>query len=287
MRRRPTQVWILVATLALVGCGHVRPQPTVTGCGEGIAPHELLNAVLWMQGSAEYRANTLQAFATARASLDRALTDPSAWHDAVVAVNPVPRDLHAVIVDADETILDNSRANSEQIFAGRRTFDPAAWDRWEREGRPEALPGAVEFLRYAADRGVTVFYVTNRVREAELRGVLARLGFPLAEACDPVRVIGECSSGDTSSDKECRRQDIARTYRVLLLVGDDLGDFMQVKGLTVAERRVRAEAAGERWGREWVVLPNPAYGSWERALSAKGDDDCTILRKKLAALERP
>jgi acid phosphatase len=245
----------------------------------------MLDAVLWMQTAAEYTANLQQAYALARADLDRALDNPASWPDAVTPANPTSRARLAVIVDADETILDNSPQDAGQIVAGRRTYDPAAWDRWEREGKPAALPGALELLRYAAARGVTVFYVTNRSLEAPLRARLKELGFPIADTCDPVRMVGECSMGDASSDKECRRQDIARDYRVLLLLGDDLGDFMSVKGMGVAERRSRVQAAKDRWGHEWIVLPNPAYGSWERALWSKGDDDCTILRKKRSALE--
>ena len=79
--------------------------------------------------------------------------------------------------------------------------------------------------------------------------------------------------------------DIGREYRVLLMVGDDLGDFVSVKG---KDRPARDQLVGsnvERWGREWIVLPNPSYGSWERTFYDPGKDDGeVILQKKTAEL---
>jgi acid phosphatase len=274
---------VVVIVLAAAGCrsaGGPSPGPAPADCS-GVAAHELLNAVLWMQRSAEYRANTLQAFATAMANIDRALADPL-WQDAVPGA-AVPRPAKAaVVVDADETILDNSPTEAAQITAGRRSFDREAWATWEARGEARPLEGALEFLAHARQRDVTVFFVTNRRNEEGLRRNLAALGVALPDVPDVVRVRGEC---DGSGDKLCRRLEIACDYRVLLIVGDDLGDFLSVGELSAAERLAAVRDAAHRWGRQWIVLPNPAYGSWERALLPANADDCTILRSKLGALE--
>jgi acid phosphatase len=59
---------------------------------------------------------------------------------------------------------------------------------------------------------------------------------------------------------------VAERYRILLLVGDNFGDFAAEVDTTVAARRQRSRAFREYWGTRWIVLPNPQYGSWEGAL---------------------
>jgi acid phosphatase len=275
--------WGLAAGVVLSG-SPVGAQPP---CPAGLA-HERLNAVLWLQQSAEARASSTQAFRLATQSLDEALRDPSAWPEAVAVVRPAADRKPAIIVDVDETILDNTPEEAAFIAAGRRKFDPSLWDAWQDRANAEPLAGALEFVTYAASRGVAVFYVTNRTREAELRKNLALRRFPLGDQADVVLVPGECSTGDKSSDKECRRQDVARQHRVLLLIGDDLGDFVPVRGLGALQRMEEVDKHANRWGRQWILLANPAYGSWDRVFYDAEKDDCdVILLKKLIGLEGP
>src|ERR1044071_4522525 len=71
-------------------------------------PHDLLNATLWMQRSVEYRGHTLGAFALARIRLDEALADRN-WTAAPAEQSGAYQDLPpAIVVDLDETVLDNS-----------------------------------------------------------------------------------------------------------------------------------------------------------------------------------
>lgn len=276
---------LILAAMTVGGwaAGEALPAPAPQDCSR-VVSHELLGAVLWMQRAAEYRAATRQAFNAAQRNLERALREPG-WPEAVAPPDPTAcRPQLAVIVDVDETILDNSPTAAAQIAAGRRTFDREAWKRWEARGEARPLDGALEFLAFAEEHGVTVFYVTNRRNEEGVRRNLAALGVGLPDKPDVVLVRGEC---DDSSDKSCRRNAVARDYRVVLLVGDDLNDFLPADGLSLAKRAEAVREAAARWGREWIILPNPAYGSWERALVPDGADDCTVLRAKLVALDGP
>ena len=85
------------------------------------------------------------------------------------------------------------------------------------------------------------------------------------------------------SDKSSRRQYLANRFRILLLIGDDLGDF--VSGARDApENRLRlAREHSRRWGTSWFLLPNPMYGSWELslALPAQADDDRLKAKRAL------
>src|SRR5207247_6409128 len=128
--------------------------------------NDLLNAVLWMQRSVEYKATTLGAFALARIRLDQALLDPNwtaAPNEQTGAYQALPP---AVIVDLDESILDNS-AYQACMTLQDTSFDAKSWNAYVNTVSSRAIPGAVEFTRYADAKGVKVFYVSNRTAEEE------------------------------------------------------------------------------------------------------------------------
>lgn len=243
-----------------------------------------LGGVLWVQTSAEYRALALATYARARAELDRALADPS-WTAALEQQGEVAALPPAVVADVDETLLDNSPYEADRIRAGLR-YEEESWRVWVNRASAAAIPGAAEFVRYAAGRGVTVFYVTNRAAllEEKTRANLVALGFPVASDRDTVLMAGE--RPDWSSDKGTRRAEVARSFRILLLVGDDLGDFVSGARALPDERVALAERFAERWQTRWILLPNPYYGSWEKALSdnERGLSDDEILRRKVVRL---
>ena len=260
--------------------------PDVAAAAEGsaVGADDRLGGVLWVQTSAEYRALALATFARARTELDRALADRS-WTAALEQQGEIADLPPAIIADLDETLLDNSPYEADRIRVGGR-FEPVSWNAWVTRARAAAIPGAAEFVHYAAARGVTVFYVTNRaaVLEEATRVNLAALGFPLAGDRDTLLMPGE--RPDWGSDKSPRRAEVARSFRILLLVGDDLGDFVSGARARPEERVALAESHSERWQRQWILLPNPYYGSWERALVDHERDlsAAEILRRKLGRL---
>ena len=273
----------IVALLASASCAMQTAgpaRPAEPAAQRTTAAHENLNAVLWMQTALEYEASALQAYRLAAMQLDAALADPR-WTAAIEQQADASRLPPAVILDVDETVLDNSYYQARMI-RDNTTFAAATWDRWVEEARATAIPGAVEFTRYAAGKGVTVFYVTNRTAnlEAATRKNLAAENFPLSTGLDTVLVRGERPEWSASA-KGPRRASIARDYRILLLVGDDLGDFVVDPSGTPAERQTRAAAQSEWWGRRWIMLPNPTYGSWERAVIGSAPDANAARRSGL------
>jgi acid phosphatase len=248
-----------------------------------------------MQTSVEYRANSLQAFRSARLSLDRALKNRQ-WTAALEQQGKFKKLPPAVIADADETLLDNSPAHARFLLDGDGNFEAKQWTAWTQEKKARALPGAAAFAQYAASRGVTMFYVTNREKEEEAATLdnLRAQGFPVVEfaagspgarAGLPHNLLLRLVRPDWPSDKSTRRKLLAEHYRILLLVGDDLGDFLP-GARTTAEARDKLSAAHESWwGERWIVLPNAMYGSWENALTG-GAQAAAALEKKRAALRR-
>jgi len=249
-------------------------------CDPGMAQ---LNAALWMQSSAEYRGIALQTFTIARHALDAALNNPFA-KGALEETSNDPSQPPAVILDLDETVLDNTPFGTRMIRA-HKTYEPEAWKQWTSEGAALAIPGALEFLQYAKSRGVTLFYVTNRKidEEAGTRANLVKLGYPLDANVDTLLMQGE--NGWTSGDKSPRRAHVAAKYRILLLLGDDLNDFATASGKTIEERNAIIDSVRSWWGETWFLLPNAMYGSWERALTGdSGGSPCEQLQRKVEAL---
>lgn len=228
---------------------------------------DTLYATLWMQTAEERRGLALQAYLHAHDSLSLALADPQ-W-TAALEQQPGYENLPpAIIVDIDETVLDNTPSQSRVIRQGVR-WNKKDWEAWVHEARAEAIPGAVELLDEAAARGVMVFYLSNRashLAEPTRKNLLAR-GFPVAEGSLLLK------GPEDSSDKGPRRRQVAERYRIILLAGDDFGDFTSQAREPLANRDAAGRLYANRWGRQWILLPNPIYGSWRDTLTDFGPTD--------------
>lgn len=204
------------------------------------------NAILWQQRSGEYRALAFQAYNFARLSLlERLKTADSSKKNCVV-------------VDIDETVLDNSPFQGTELKKGI-SYHPGDWANWTSRGVADTVPGALNFLRYAAGKNVEVFYITNR-EESEHAGTLKNLktyGFPYA---DDLHLVLKSNT----SDKEPRRQKVLENYNILLLCGDNLSDFSNIFYRENRDTKEEVDQAANLFGTRYIVLPNPMYGDWEK-----------------------
>ena len=211
--------------------------------------------LLWMRTSAEYRALAYQGYNVAMNAVKMAVTDPSHQRKPL-----------AIVLDADETVVDNTKLMGESIVNGNGRFDAPWWRQAVHQGKSQAMPGAVEFLNEVHKQGVEIFYVSNRYAPVNLDVTIQNfkeLGFPSVDK-DHVLLF------EKDSDKQPRFDAIAKKYYVVLYMGDNAGDFpIGTKGKTLAERNGIIDAHKEDFGTTFVVFPNPAYGSWVSAL-AKG-----------------
>lgn len=226
-----------------------------------------LHSTLWMQTAVEYDGVARSAYQLASVMMDRALRD-STWTASLEQADQGPEGFRelppAVVLDVDETVLDNS-AYQARLIEDNETYDSDSWNAWCRERAAVPVPGALAFTQAAAEQGVQVIYLTNRdaaVEEAT-RDNLRTLGFPVNDAPDAVLTQNEREGWDP---KEPRRAWVAERYRILLLLGDNFGDFASGVETTLADRETIADRYDRFWGTRWIVLPNPQYGSWEGAL---------------------
>lgn len=242
--RRSLPALSLLATLAGCAAGsRTVPRPAPVAVARDAIPTSLR----WYRASAERRAAYLQTYRLAEATLARRSAGLTAgrW---------------AVILDADETVLDNSPYQQE-LAARHAAFDAATWNEWVERSAAVALPGAASFVARAHALGGRVVIVTNRT-EAQCAATRRNLE-SVAVAADEVL----CRTDPKSGRKEPRFDAVASgaapstlpPLQVVMWVGDNIQDF---PGLSQAIRTAPDAAFGD-FGERFVVLPNPMYGSWE------------------------
>lgn len=261
-----TLICLVVSTLAVLifsGCS-----PTNNGADE------ISRSVLWVRTAAEYEAVSLQAYQAAAEDLQKFIDDTS-WSALPGQTDAAELPL-AIIADIDETMV----SNVEFQVILEPPFRNSVRDAWSDSTTAIAVPGAVEFIRKVRAAGVDVFFVTNRPceldsassnpcpqKEIALQDLL-EAGFEVDN--DHLMLANESLGWDR--EKLTRREHIAETHRVIMLLGDDLGDFIPCSrekplhpcsdGASISSRRAATNEFGHYWGEGWYVLPNPMHGSW-------------------------
>jgi 5'-nucleotidase (lipoprotein e(P4) family) len=241
------RLFFFLSVAALSAC--YVPKPVVNNQPESAL---LANGKLWsslfIQSSAEYDALCYQAYNFAKISLNEALKTPSA--------KPL-----AIVTDIDETVLDNSPYAVHRALEGK-DFDAPSWYQWTSKAEALPLPGSLDFFNYAASKGVTVFYLTNR-DEVERKATLENLKKYKYPYSDDSHLILKQSV----SSKETRRQAIAENFNIVMLIGDNLSDFSTLWDKKPKnERSKNVELTQSEFGKKYIILPNPNYGGWEDAI---------------------
>ena len=226
----------------------------LTGCAtqqngeEKLQQHAVLG-INWVQESGEYQALAYQAFNAAKVSFDKAKVAKGKKK--------------AVVVDLDETMMDNSAYAAWQI-KNNKAFDGKDWTRWVNARETKAVAGAVEFNNYVNSHGGTMFYVSNRKDDGEKEGTLddmKTLGFK--GASEKTLYLKKDKSNKTPRFEEIEKQG----YEIVLYIGDNLNDFGDAfYKKSNADRRALVTENSQLFGNKFIVLPNPNYGDWEGAV---------------------
>ena len=216
---------------------------------ESVASDYLIQAVLWYQSSPEMQALYLQGFNMAKTNLVSFVKDQT----------DKPK---VVVVDIDETMLDNSPFEGRLIHTGK-SFKPEIWKEWSDKAKAKALPGAVDFTRFAKSLGVRVIYISNR-DTSEIAGTLKNLNDEGFEFAVKENVFFKTNE----SSKDARRKLVSEKYEIVMLIGDNLSDFS-----TVFDKRdgsseyARLNELKSQFGYRYIILPNPTYGDWEKSIT--------------------
>lgn len=267
------------AILALLIAG--LPACTQTSLNKEQATKDPQLGIAWVESAAEYDALTLQTYQNATDHLDELIADSNATAlPGRVDLAGLPT---AVILDVDETSVSNVEFQVE--IDGN--FSHEAFDYWQLNNPSRRIKGAPEFVQAARDKGVTVFFITNRPcherdfapgpcpQEAITLQDLAEAG--IQTDAEHLMLVGE--KPEWNREKRFRQELVAKDYRVIMLLGDDLGDFLPcirakpVAPCSTATAKYRDRVTMEHreyWGTRWHILPNPMHGSWSSFISTDG-----------------
>lgn len=236
----------------------------IFGCDTRDIDYGGLNSTLWVQSSAEYVAATEQALNAARMNLDKALRNKN-WTAALEQRDGYQKLPSAVIFDVDETVLDNSPYEG-YLIKNRKAYHYDTWEVWVTAAKAKPIEGVKELISEIKSRGVNVFYVTNRdvaLQEATVKNIKMMVDSEVQAD----RVLCKGEQAEWGSDKSTRRAAIAETHRIIMMFGDDYNDFRFLENSPSPEMRVaEVDPYKKYWGTKWILISNPRYGHWERAI---------------------
>lgn len=215
--------------------------------------YEYEQAVRWLQQSTEAAALQMQTY---RLATER-LAELNAAYEASGANKPA-----AIVTDLDETVIDNTALLAAEIANCVDYSDWDRWEDWELSGHPTLIPGALEFLTAADAAGISIFYISDRYEDNKDATVatLQELELPqVDDTADNVLLLGE--------PKLERRASVEADYEILMLLGDTMHDFDAAYAKdqlpeSASAQKEQLNADAEHLGYDWIVLPNPSYGTW-------------------------
>ena len=230
--------YIIISFIAFLSCNQIKKERN---------NDYKLQAQVWTQNSAEYRALCYQAFNAAKMNLDAIFFFEKKYDKPL-----------AIIADVDETVLDNSPYDGKLIL-NNTSYKRESWVEWGNLEIAEAIPGSLDFLKYASEKNIEIFYISNRYSEQLESTVnnLKKLGFPDAKKSNVLL------RNDWRSKSE-RRKSVFKNYEVIMLLGDNLSDFNdEFEEKLSTERTKYTDNLSSEFGTKLIVLPNPNYGDWE------------------------
>ena len=245
---------LAAALFAAVFCGcKTVPASADYSSSEAQTAESQTMSLLWMRTAAEYRALCYQGYNAAMAEIERVLAERGEGGKPL-----------AIVLDCDETVVDNTPHIAQAALAGSGLYTSTWWTEWCERGEALAMPGAAEFLQAVDAKGVAIFYVTNRLDSRAFEGTqrnLAELGFPQADR-------EHLLLATTTGDKQGRFDQVAADYDIILYMGDNAGDLpIGTYGKGREERAAIIDENSALFGTKYIVFPNPVYGAWVDAIA--------------------
>ena len=242
---------VSLTVLTMTGCNNLteKKEEKVVLTYDQLVARENMMATNWYQTSGEAKALYIQGYNVATERLKEYLKKP---HE-----KP-----YSIVLDLDETVLDNSPYQAENIVKGVG-YTSETWDEWVKMKKAKAVPGAKEFLQFADKNGVKIYYISDRV-ESQLDATIENLkneGIPVQSRENVLLKNKEDKSGKVN-----RREYVKKHTDLIMLFGDNLSDFDVFSSSSIEDRNKRVEELSAEFGEKFILFPNPMYGAFESAI---------------------
>ena len=207
------------------------------------------SATHWVRNSREYCQVTLSQYGDALAAA-RGLAKHTKAHQWIV------------LMDADETVLDNSLFERERNRCGN-DFKDEQWESWVKADMARDVPGAAIFTQAVRRLGGLVAIITNRRAsdDAITQSTLKKAGIDFDY---------EIGMGETPDKTERWRGAVAALAqkfgghpRAAMFVGDQMSDLAVTDKNGAILRAMNQTDRGTGIGMNLFLLPNPMYGTWQ------------------------
>ena len=195
---------------------------------------KLPNDIRWVTNASEYKILCEQIYKNAWQNLSETLKKATSQS--------------AIIMDLDETVLDNSMYQVENFNKGQ-TFNMESWAAWVNREEAKLIPGVKEYIELVRDLGIQLIFISNRMDERleATKQNIKKLNIYDGKDIYLLRLNKE-------DKKDIRRNEVFNgtnrmvgygPFDVILYIGDAMGDFPE-----------------DNNNSNKYILPNPMYGKW-------------------------
>ncbi|WP_245552723.1 5'-nucleotidase, lipoprotein e(P4) family [Fusobacterium russii] len=266
------KIFLCLSLLTAVACTNmkeVKQEDKISLTYEVLRSEQNVMSTNWFQTSGEAKALFIQGYNIATQKLKEHLKKPSA--------KP-----YSIVLDLDETVLDNSAYSAENIKKGQN-WSKESWNEWVNMVAADVLPGAKDFLEFANKNKVEIYYISDRYEEhldATIEN-LKKLGLPVQSRAHVL-----LKEKNDKSGKVNRRDYVKNHTNLIMLFGDNLSDFEEFSKKSIEDRNKKVEELSKEFGDKFIVFPNPMYGAFETAIyGGKFGDARSLINARKAVLK--
>ena len=206
---------------------------------------KLPNDVRWVKESTEYKALCHQVYNQAIEKLKKQLKHNN------FSLNINNRDNYSVIMDLDETVLDNSDYQVD-LISKNESFNMDSWAKWVKKEEAKLVPGAKRYINFLRKNNIQIIFISNRMHERlqSTKNNMKKLGIYSDHDIYLLRK-------DKADKKTVRRKEVFTStgrmekfdsFKIIQYLGDAIGDFKSKEYL--------------KFGLDQFIFPNPMYGKW-------------------------
>lgn len=241
--KRLIALFLISTTMFACNCEESKKDTTQTSTND-----HLLFATLYQQYAPEYKALCIQGYNVAKQQLSKKM------QNTLYEVAP------AVVLDLDETVLDNSPFEAKCIL--ENTSYPEYWEEWMNVASADLVPGAKDFLQFAKEQGAEIYYISNR-KEKYLGKTIENMQAHKLPNADSAHIWLRTGT----SSKKARRDSLLTQRNIIMLIGDNLNDFTEAFEGDDNNKRIKEVMNMQaEFGDRFIILPNAMYGEWEKAV---------------------